>query len=117
MEALKKLVLRNPAVLKLEDSDLPDSNQLSQHLLYCLVRCGGWRWRWRWMRIKLGGRHDTVAPLPHLCLRLSLLGSHLARCCILRTTTSTSSFLRSSSLTLSRANLSSLSTILIAATA
>ena len=40
VEALKKLVLRNPAVLKLEDSDLPDTDQLSQHLLYCLVRHG-----------------------------------------------------------------------------
>jgi hypothetical protein len=117
VEALKKLVLRNPAVLKLEDSDLPDSNQLSQHLLYCLVRCMGWRWRWRWMRIKLGGRHDTVALLPHLCLRLSLLLRSHWPVAAFRTTTSTSSFLRSSSLTLSRANLSSLSTTLTAATA
>ncbi|EDQ93088.1 uncharacterized protein MONBRDRAFT_19343 [Monosiga brevicollis MX1] len=35
VNALKELALRNPAVIKLEESDLPDEDQLKQYKLYC----------------------------------------------------------------------------------
>merc|ERR1712216_415504 len=35
VEALKKLVLRRPVILKLEASDLPDEGQLSQYTVNC----------------------------------------------------------------------------------
>lgn len=35
VQALRKLVLRNPVILKLEESDLPDESQLSQYSVRC----------------------------------------------------------------------------------
>lgn len=35
MEALKELVLHNPAVLKLEESHLPEDTYLAQHIVKC----------------------------------------------------------------------------------
>merc|ERR1719272_1460074 len=35
VDALKKLVLQRPVILKLEESDLPDERQLLQHTIQC----------------------------------------------------------------------------------
>ena len=35
VDSLKKLILRNPAVIKLEQSDLPSETQLTQYVIKC----------------------------------------------------------------------------------
>ena len=35
VDKLKQLVLRNPAIIKLEESDLPSDDQLTQHIIRC----------------------------------------------------------------------------------